>query len=279
MHDSLKKAAEDPKANGLYQLHTSSKVISLDPNTATVTLENGSTIECDLVVAADGVHSVGRLFVPGGNVKPFSSGKSAFRFLVPREKAAEDAMTREFVKNPGDLIIWYGSDRRIVMYPTSNNSMLNFVCIHPEIETADASGKGWNQTGHLEKLLHVYKSFSPAVLKLLGKADPQTIKIWTLLDMEVIPTWTNQRLGLLGDSAHPFLPHQGQGAGVAIEDAASLAAVLPAGTRPEEVPERLKLYENIRKVRADRIQQHSRIAGKDLDEKKDSDSKHLTGLV
>ncbi|EMD91234.1 hypothetical protein COCC4DRAFT_45853 [Bipolaris maydis ATCC 48331] len=271
LHDSLKKAAEDPKANGLYQLHTSSKVISLDPNTATVTLENGSTIECDLVVAADGVHSVGRLFVPGGNVKPFSSGKSAFRFLVPREKAAEDAMTREFVKNPGDLIIWYGSDRRIVMYPTSNNSMLNFVCIHPEIETADASGKGWNQTGHLEKLLHVYKSFSPAVLKLLGKADPQTIKIWTLLDMEVIPTWTNQRLGLLGDSAHPFLPHQGQGAGVAIEDAASLAAVLPAGTRPEEVPERLKLYENIRKVRADRIQQHSRIAGKDLDEKKDSD--------
>ena len=135
-------------------------------------------------------------------------------------------MTKEFVRNPGDLIIWYGSDRRVVMYPTSNNSVLNFVCVHPESETADESGEGWDQNSNLEKLLHVYKSFSPAVLKLLGNADPHTIKIWKLLDMEVIPNWTNQRLGLLGDSAHPFLPHQGQGAGIAIEDAASLAVVL-----------------------------------------------------
>ena len=188
-------------------------------------------------------------------------------------------MTKEFVRNPGDLIIWYGSDRRVVMYPTSNNSVLNFVCVHPESETADESGEGWDQNSNLEKLLHVYKSFSPAVLKLLGNADSQTIKIWKLLDMEVIPNWTNQRLGLLGDSAHPFLPHQGQGAGVAIEDAASLAVVLPAGTLPEEVPERLKLYENIRKTRADQIQQNSRDAGADLDQKRDNDSKHMSGLI
>jgi len=91
--------------------------------------------------------------------------------------------------------------------------------------------------------------------------------------MPVIPTWINQKLALLGDAAHPFLPHQGQGGGQAIEDAASIAALLPAGTKPEEVPDRLRLYEQCRKVRADRIQEYTRLAGRDLDEVEKSGKK------
>jgi 2-polyprenyl-6-methoxyphenol hydroxylase-like FAD-dependent oxidoreductase len=56
---------------------------------------------------------------------------------------------------------------------------------------------------------------------------------------------------------------QAQGAAQAIEDAAALAAVLPQGTTPAEVPERLKLYERIRYERAHKIQEHSRLAGLD----------------
>jgi len=158
------------------------------------------------------------------------------------------------------------------MYPTSNNTILNFVCVHPETETLDESGESWEQTGGLDRLLQVYESFSPAVVKLLGKAEPHSIKIWKLLDMEVIPRWTNERVALLGDAAHPFLPHQGQGAGVAIEDAAALSIVLPLGTKPREVAERLKLYQDIRLERANRIQEFSRLMGKDLDEKASLDS-------
>lgn len=62
-----------------------------------------------------------------------------------------------------------------------------------------------------------------------------------------------------------YLPSdQGQGAGVAVEDAASLAVVLPLGTRVEEIPERLKLYESIRYERAHKIQNFSRIMGRDI---------------
>lgn len=57
---------------------------------------------------------------------------------------------------------------------------------------------------------------------------------------------------------------QGQGGGVAIEDAATLAVVLPMGTKPEEIQERLQLYQEIRKVRASTIQEFTREAGKDL---------------
>jgi 2-polyprenyl-6-methoxyphenol hydroxylase-like FAD-dependent oxidoreductase len=59
-------------------------------------------------------------------------------------------------------------------------------------------------------------------------------------------------------------PDQGQGGGVAMEDATSLAVVLPYGTLPEDVPERLKLYETIRYSRANTIQEFSRQAGKDF---------------
>jgi len=81
--------------------------------------------------------------------------------------------------------------------------------------------------------------------------------------MEKLPTWINDKLALLGDAAHPFLPHQGQGGGVAMEDAASLAVVLPLGTKPSEVADRLKVYEKCRYERAHRIQEYTRIAGLD----------------
>lgn len=275
LHNKLKTAATNPKESGSVQLRTSSKVVNIDPVSATVALEDGTKIKGDLVIGADGVHSVARTVVAGDGYKPFGSGKSAFRFLVPRQLALEDPVTKPFAETQGNLLIWYGNDRRVVMYPTSDNSILNFVCIHPEAETSDDSGEGWDQTSNLEKLLQVYASFDPALLQLLKKADPLNIKIWTLLDMKVIPNWTKERLTLLGDAAHPFLPHQGQGAGVAIEDAATLAVVLPPGTKSEEVAERLSLYEEIRKERADKIQQFSRLAGADLDSQDKKDSKPI----
>lgn len=164
-------------------------------------------------------------------------------------------------------------DRRIVVYPTTNNELLNFVCIHPEDESSSGVDT-WNNRGNLEKMLEVYKSFDPAVLALLKKADDETLRVWKLLDMDILPTWVNGRLALLGDAAHPFLPHQGQGGGCAIEDAASLAVVLPEDTPQGEIKERLQLYEKIRMERANRIQEFSRVAGMDLrsDDKFDSSS-------
>ncbi|KAF7954321.1 hypothetical protein EAE96_005448 [Botrytis aclada] len=90
-----------------------------------------------------------------------------------------------------------------------------------------------------------------------------TLKVWRLLDMHPLPTFTKENLVLLGDAAHPYLPHQGQGAGSAIEDAAALAVVLPGDVSREEIKERLKLYEEIRMGRAHRIQEFSRVLGRD----------------
>lgn len=262
----------DPKRVGpVPALLRASRVVKIDPVTATVHLENGETVEGDLVIGADGVHSVTRSAIPGGDVQPFCDGpnaKAAFRFLLERKIALQDPVTAPLVEELYVFKMWYGLDRRVVMYPTSDNQLLNFVCIHPVSETQvmESENDAWGAGGSVQRMLEIFKAFDPAVLSLIGKAEPGTLKVWKLLDMEVIPRWTFKRLALLGDAAHPFLPHQGQGGACAIEDAVSLSIMLPGDTRPEEIEERLMLYEKARMTRANKLQQITREAGTDLKE-------------
>lgn len=102
----------------------------------------------------------------------------------------------------------FGKDRRVVIYPTRNHELLNFVCIHPtsETEAKDQQADAWQSSANLDKMLEVYKDWDPAVLKILSMADKDTLKVWDLLDMDQLPTWTDGRLVLIGDAAHPFTP-------------------------------------------------------------------------
>lgn len=144
LHEALKKRAVSTDFSGTpVELRTSSRVADVDPATATVTLENGEKIEADAVIGADGVHSQTRTRVPPGDIRAKPSGKSAFRFLIDRQAALDDPATAKFAEHDGNLSIWYGRDRRVVMYPCSNNTKLNFVCIHPVEETqANESADG-----------------------------------------------------------------------------------------------------------------------------------------
>ncbi|KAL1796295.1 hypothetical protein ACET3X_004835 [Alternaria dauci] len=291
LHSELKRLATCEEGDGTPAvLRLKSKVVDVDAKAGVVTLEDGSKIQSDVVVGADGVHSKTRPRIPGAkNIKTFGSGKSAFRFLIPRQRALDDEMTRKFAEKEGHLIMIFARDRRVVVYPTNDNTLLNFVCIHPtsesQIDSQQPGSSDWQNQGNLNKMLEVYRDFEPAVLKLLGMADEETLKVWELLDMDQLPTWTEEKLVLIGDAAHPFTPRkwrspflfldldgdpadetadQGQGAGQAIEDAASLAVMLPLGTPLDSIPARLKLYEKCRYERASAIQEFSRLAGKDL---------------
>ncbi len=86
-----------------------------------------------VVVTANILQSKTRKYIK--DAKLFASGKAAFRFLIPREIAAADRATAHLVERHNSLLMWFGSDRRVVMYPCNNNEMLNFVCIHPDTES------------------------------------------------------------------------------------------------------------------------------------------------
>ncbi|KAI1279920.1 hypothetical protein F5Y07DRAFT_396510 [Xylaria sp. FL0933] len=265
LHNKLKEMATSKAGLGIPAvINTSKKAVEVDVGTGIVTLEDGTFATADLVIGADGVYSRMRRFVYGKQQAPrlHSSGKAAFRFLLQKKTALEDPLTAPLVEKDNVLTMWYGADRRVVMYPCNNNETLNLVCIHPDSESHATQSDAWDKQGSVEQVLKVFKYFDPALKRLISKADESELKVWQLLDMEKIP-WTRIRLALLGDAAHPFTPHQGQGAGQAIEDAAALGTVLPKGTHPSDVPERLQLYEAIRYERAHMIQEYSRQAGRD----------------
>ncbi|KAH6649269.1 hypothetical protein F5144DRAFT_480371 [Chaetomium tenue] len=264
LHEELKRKALSTDDEGTPAvLKTSSVVTTVDPDTGTVTLEDGSSFSGDLVLGADG--SITRNIVAGPEIKPFGSGKSAFRFLVPMHQVRENPITEALGKREGIMTMWIGNDRRLVMYPCSDNTMMNFVGIHPS-ELSASKGEGWSRGASKDLLIEVFGGFGTTVRALLEMADVNALKVWTLLDMDRIPTWYKGKLALLGDAAHPFLPHQGQGGGIAIEDAASLAALLPRGTTVDDIPERLALYEKVRDERAHKVQALTRIAGMDLND-------------
>ncbi|KAI0157770.1 FAD/NAD(P)-binding domain-containing protein [Xylariaceae sp. FL1272] len=266
LHDKLKDVATS--ADGINRpavLKTRSRVVEVDPVTATVILEDGTNIKGDLVIGADGVSSVTRKYV-AGDIKPFASGKSAFRFFVPHDRIRACPETRHLVEQDGVMRIWFGNDRRLVMYPCNNNTTINCAAIHPSSESAAKVDDGWGSGVSKDTLLAVYKNFAPEIMSLFKLVDPSTLQIWSLLDMDRIPRWTTGRLALLGDAAHPTLPNQGQGAGIAMEDAVSLAVLMPLGISPNEIPERLELYQEVRDERAHRIQEVSRVTGADLDD-------------
>ncbi|KKY17287.1 putative monooxygenase fad-binding protein [Diplodia seriata] len=245
LHAALKRRA----AEAGVVLRTGCPVEKVDCGTAQVRLAGGEVKTADLVVAADGLHSVAREAVVGQRFETRSSGKCCYRWLMPYEAFAEDDELRMFAEEPGVLTELTGGDRRIVFYPCSGGKLMNCAAFVPVGEVGEIQ-PGWNQSGNKEKLLGSFSGFAPSVKKMLGKAPEDSVAVWDLLDLDVLPTWVNGRVALVGDAAHPFLPYMGQG--IAVEDAAR----------------HLQLYEQCRKERADWVQEVTRGRGQD-DTKRD----------
>jgi salicylate hydroxylase len=118
--------------------------------------------------------------------------------------------------------------------------------------------ESWTARGEVAELARQFDGWEPAVVRTV-RALEGTMR-WALYDRDPLPAWSVGRVTLLGDAAHAMLPHQGQGAVQSIEDAVVLARCL-ARAEPDEVPRWLTLYERVRKPRAERVQQASRLTG------------------
>lgn len=99
-------------------------------------------------------------------------------------------------------------------------------------------------------------------------SDPEGFRSWKMLDMDEIPTWSGSHTVLLGDACHPLLPSGFSGASMAIEDAVTLAVLLPSNLPLGNVSSRLKLYEEIRKLRVGRVRDTGRETAKGLNDEK-----------
>jgi 2-polyprenyl-6-methoxyphenol hydroxylase-like FAD-dependent oxidoreductase len=210
LHSALKEIAVSPEGRGNpVKLNLSSAVESVDPVNATINLVDGTTHRGDLVLGADGVHSKTRKAIPGGDLKPFDSGKTAYRFLIPISEIAADPAASVFLKHDGHFSMCMGADRRVVMYPCVGKTQMNFVAIYPSSESApETDGDSWQHAGSKDRMLKIFESFGEPVIAALRLADESQLKTWTLLDMEKMPSFVHDRFAVLGDAAHPFLPRK-----------------------------------------------------------------------
>ncbi|KAF2102968.1 FAD/NAD(P)-binding domain-containing protein [Rhizodiscina lignyota] len=262
LHRHLKETALSLDGTGApVQLHTSSRIMAVNPHKAIITLEGGETIKADVVVGADGVRSRARLGI--SEERKFVAEKAiqnAFRFMIPIQRIKDNPQTTNFLDTLNSMDMYYADDRKVVQYLCEGGTSVNFVCCHPAHLTGEYQ-EGYNHKTSIGALIEVYKSFKPALLDVMALVDEADLKIHPLLDIDTLPTYTNDRLVVLGDAAHPFTPHLAQGAAMAIEDGASLGVMLSGLDTKDDIPERLQLYNKARHGRASLIQDMSRMTG------------------
>ncbi|TIC91646.1 6-hydroxynicotinate 3-monooxygenase [Colletotrichum higginsianum] len=214
LHNELKRLALEPPAGVTpATLHLSSPVASVDCEAGLLKFQDGTELQKDLIVGADGLHSVVARSVLGTDIPAGVVNECAYRFLIPTSKLLNNLVTKPlFQEDVATFHVATGSDRRLVWYPCRDNA--------------------------------------------------EDLKLWQLAYRGPIRQWTSGKAILIGDAAHPMLPHQGQGANQAIEDAGALGVFLANVKDRNEVPRRLESVQNIRRDRAGAMQIFSN-AGQD----------------
>ncbi|MEC3981760.1 FAD-dependent monooxygenase [Amycolatopsis sp. H20-H5] len=208
---------------------------------ALVRLASGDTVAADLVVGADGVHSIVRRLLAGPDAPAVYSGTSGFRGLVPVEKLPS-------LPDPSSIQSWLGPGGHLLHYPIAGGAVINFLAVVDE--PAEWTEPAWVAGDDPGKSLGVFDGWHPAVAEMLLGATPQR---WGLFAHRPLRQWYDGRVVLLGDAAHAMLPHQGQGANQTIEDAVVLAECLAAQT----IPDALARYQLLRRGRTRVIQRSS----------------------
>jgi salicylate hydroxylase len=209
---------------------------------------NGAVAEADVVIGADGIRSVVQRGI-GLESRPSSEGIMAYRGLIPAERLA-------WAGDLKDPALWIGSGRSFLLYPVASGRLINMVAFVP---TDTESEESWSAPGELKALATEYAGWDQPVQDTINSLD-ETFR-WGIYDRAPLPHWSTARVTLMGDAAHPMVPHVGQGAGQSIEDAITLAVVLE-GCGANDIAVRLKLYETLRLARTSQVQALARAAGK-----------------
>jgi salicylate hydroxylase len=213
---------------------------------ARVSFANGAIAEADVVIAADGIHSELQQHVTLPS-RPVFHGSVAYRGVLAH---------RRIPHWPTDSwLMWLGKGKHFLTFPVRAGELINYVGFVPADEEMKES---WSAPGDPDVLRREFAGWDPRIGSLLSQVEA-TFR-WALYDREPLPTWTRGRLTLLGDAAHPMLPHLGQGANQSIEDGMALATILAHANR-NTAPAALLAYEHLRRERVAQVQRGARENG------------------
>jgi len=191
-----------------------------------LTFADGRVRHADVVIGADGVHSVVRTRLVAD--RPVPSGMAVFRGLLPTDRLP-------YAPHAPIARMWLGPAGHVVCYPVAAGRLLAFAATAPaHVTDVRAAFGDWH-------------GLAGALARAAGD-----VRRWPLQDREALATWTDGRVTVLGDAAHAMLPFLAQGANQTVEDAVDLAARL-AGAEVDDLPGRLQAYQAARAPRANAI--------------------------
>lgn len=206
-----------------------------------LTFTNGTTVEADLVIGADGIKSVVRqqLFSDKG---PVFSGEHAYRTVI----SVDDAYG---MATDDNLRMYIGRGTKVYLLPLRHRGQVSFDI------TALCPDSTWAPTITKEDILATLEGFDERIVNIARDLDMDTVSIRAVYDIDPVDVWHTDSVALVGDAAHSMLHHQGQGANSAILDAGGLADALKEA---DSVKEALSLYQANRKPVTDELQRISR---------------------
>ncbi|WP_333764184.1 NAD(P)H-dependent oxidoreductase [Streptomyces sp. IBSBF 2390] len=179
------------------------------PGEVAVHLSDGSVTTCDALVGADGIHSAVR-------ARMLDDGPPTYRgYTSVRGRTTGSALgQRGHVVNGRGIQLFVAPVGDDTLYWTA------------KITAPPGAWPALGPAGARLALLDALEGWYAPVVDLVRAADPEDVVVTDIHDRDPAPRWVDDRVALLGDAAHPMVPALGQGANLALEDAAVLAEAL-----------------------------------------------------
>ncbi|MGO4338708.1 3-hydroxybenzoate 6-monooxygenase [Labrys sp. KB_33_2] len=244
MHRVLVNAC---RTDPLIDLRTGCAVTGYEQDGTGITalLQTGERIAGSLLIGADGLWSNIRTQLVGDGA-PRVTGHTTYRSVIPTEQMPEDLRWNA-------ATLWAGPKCHIVHYPLSDWKSFNLVVTYHNDAPEPVAGKPVSQ----EEVLIGFQHVHPRAQDIIRHGKDW--RLWVLCDRDPTDRWTEGRVALLGDAAHPTLQYMAQGACMALEDAVCLSDEIAA--HPDDHEAALTSYQRRRVTRTARIQLMSREVG------------------
>lgn len=235
---------------------------------ASITFSDGATATADIVIGFDGIKSAVREHVledeRGGRFGPRFSGTKAYRGMLDTARLEQSLGAAGVDPRLATVPQMYlGPNRHVLTFPVKRGTLVNVVAFVTDRRSRSeetALEEPWVEDVSPQEMLADFAGWGKATRRILESIEAPTR--WALHDIPRLPRYQRDRVLLVGDSAHAMLPHQGAGAGQALEDAFVLASLVSdSRCTSANVIEVLSAFERVRLPRASRVQATSFEAG------------------